>query len=126
MDIPGKEKIKTPSLEERIKSGGISFREAKREQEQNYGEVVSHVEVPGSPEKEEWEINIGGKTQFFRGIGAIGKIKKWADENDGVIVSIDKKTGKLDVLAGKLVDDIFLRKAAEDEAKADSAEGFGD
>ncbi len=118
-----KEKIKTPPLKERIKRGEINFEEARREQEQNYGIAARHIEVPGNPEEEEWVVKVGDRTLSFKGADAMGKMKKWAEKNDGVVVVFEKKTGKLtEILAGELVDNIFLRKAAEDEARAD----FGD
>lgn len=118
-----KEEIKTFSLRERIKEGKINFEEAKREQEKNYGVAVRHIEVPGNPEGEEWVIKVGDRTLSFKGADAMGKMKKWAKQTDGVVVVFEKRTGKLtEILAGELVDDIFLRKAAEDEARED----FGD
>lgn len=118
-----KEEIKTSSLRERIKEGKINFEEAKREQEKNYGVAVRHIEVPGNPEGEEWVIKVGDRTLSFKGADAMGKMKKWAKQTDGVVVVFEKRTGKLtEILAGELVDDIFLRKAAEDEARED----FGD
>lgn len=52
------------------------------------------------------------------------KMGEWAEENNGVIVVVEKKTRKTTkILAGKLVDDIFLQTAAQDEARA---EGSGD
>ena len=122
MNVAEREKIKIPSLEERIKRGEIAFEEAKREQEQNYGEVVEHIEVPGDPEGEEWIIKVGDRTLSFKGTDAKKEMEKWAEKNDGVIVVVEKKTGKIRVIAGKLVDDIFLQKRARDEARAD----FGD
>ncbi len=125
MNIAGaeKEKIKTPSLRERIKRGEINFEEAKREQKKNYGVAIKHIEVPGNPEEEEWVVEVGDRTLSFKGADAMGKMKEWAKQTDGVVVVFEKKTGKLkEILAGELVDDIFLRKMAEDNARAD----FGD
>ncbi len=125
MNIAEREEIETPSLEERIRRGKIAFKEAKLEQERNYGVAVKHVEVPGDPEGEEWIVKVGDRTLSFRGADTMRKMKKWAEENDGVVVVIGEKTGKIKVIAGKLVDDIFLRKAAEDEARAEG-NCFGD
>ncbi len=120
-----KEKIKTSSLEERIRRSGITFEEAKREQERNYGVVIKHVEASGDPEGEEWVIKVGDRTLSFKGADAKKKMGKWAEENSGVVVIIKEKTGKIEVIAGKLVDDIFLKKAAEDEVGAERSY-FGD
>lgn len=125
MNTMEKREIKTPSLEERIKDGRISFEEAKREQERNYGEVIRHVDVPGNPKEEEWVVKINGKTRSFKGADDMEEMRRWAKENDGVIVDIEKRTGKTKVVAGELVDDIFLKKAAEDEARVEGS-CFGD
>jgi len=117
-----KEKIKTPSLEERIRRREIAFEEAKKEQERNYGVAVKHVEVPGDPEGEKWVIKVGDRTLSFKGADAKKKMEKWAEKNGGVVVIVKEKTGKIEVVAGKLVDDLFLKRGAEDEARAD----FGD
>jgi hypothetical protein len=118
-----KEKNKPLSLEERIKNSMVTFEEAKREQEKNYGVAVKHVEIPGDPEGEEWIIKVDDRTLTFGGANARKKMVKWAEENNGVVVVVEKKTGKVGkVLAGKLVDDIFLKKAAEDEAIAENPE----
>lgn len=125
MNIAERGKIKTSSFEDRIRRSGITFEEAKQEQERNYGVVVKHVEVPGDPEGEEWEIKVGDRTLSFKGTDAKKKMEEWAEENDGVVVIVGEKTGKIKVIAGKLVDDIFLKRAAEDEAKAEG-KCFGD
>ncbi len=124
MDIAETEKggNKVLSLKERIKRHEIDFEEAKREQEQSYGVVVKHVEAPGDPEGEEWVVKVGDRTLSFKGADAKKKMEEWAEENDGVVVVIGEKTGKIEVIAGKLADDLFLKRRAEDEARAD----FGD
>ncbi len=125
MNIAEKEKIKTPSLEERIRGGEIAFEEAKREQEQSYGVAIKHVEVPGDPEGEEWVVKVGDRTLSFKGTDAKKKMEEWAEKNGGVVAVVKEKTGKIEIIAGRLVDDIFLKKAAEDEARVEGS-CFGD
>ncbi len=125
MNIVERGKIKPSSLEEKIRRSGTTFKEAKQEQEQNYGVAVKHVEVPGDPEGEEWIVKVSDRTLSFKGADAKKKMEEWAEENGGVVVVIEEKTGKTEVIAGKLVDDIFLRIAAEKEAGVEGS-CFGD